>query len=83
MAKKLKDCFPMIREENELLAGFWEALRRDLSFMPECGGYHGNVFERTAGTGIEKELRKFGIVFFPVSSYTNITEKIIGFQPVF
>ena len=36
-----------------VLPGFWEALRRDLSFMPECGGYHGNVFEGTAGTGPE------------------------------
>ena len=36
-----------------VLPRFWEALRRDLSFMPECGGYHGNVFEGTAGTGPE------------------------------
>ena len=40
-----------------VLPGFWEALRRDLSFMPECGGYHGNVFEGTAGTGAGHELK--------------------------
>ena len=67
MAKKRKDCFPMIREENELLAGFWEALRRDQSAKGETqpakrktGSKRqgtGRAEKADPGTGIGKRLR--------------------------
>ena len=51
MAKKRKDCFPMIREENELLAGFWEALRRDQSAKGETQPAKRKTGSKRQGTG--------------------------------